>query len=1114
MDPRWNVVLEASAGTGKTSVLVGRYVNLLRAGVDPANILAITFTRKAATEMRARILHELHAAASRSEEDRRRWDALRDRLGEVAISTIDAFCLSLLHEFPLEADLEPGFGMADETETPRLMDYALDAALRAGGHVAREDPDVALVLAGVEASRLRAGLAHLLERRLVVPGTVERFLATGPIDMTPERVAQAVVERLRDLFDGVPGGFGQFLDSGPSAHPRYAMLARDLARLPRIDTGDGAAVRSLVERIREYFLTQAGEPRKRPEPPRQAYGSASARQHHLTGFGTLAPAVRDVLAAFHRDLNVVLARGAQRMFRLAEAAYRRTLEAHAVLDFSEVQIRALNLLRQMDEFAQSRYRLESRYHHVLVDEFQDTSQAQWKLISLLIQSWGEGLGLMEGAPLPPSVFVVGDRKQSIYRFRDSDVAVLGDAGRYIERLRSTGRVRASIATSFRAVPALQLFINDLCGAIKKSSGRRDAFTYEPDERFPVTPPPASGGESLDVECRSCPLGVAIGDDERASAEAVATEIARLWKTAEETVRDPRTGVARRVRPHDIAILFRSRASHREFERALEARGIPAYVYKGLGFYDADEIKDLRALLRYLADPTSDLRAAAFLRSRLAKLSDSGIRALAPDLADALVGPSTPDAMARLEAHDARMLARVRASVPEWLALVDRLPPAELIDHVLLDCAYVYEIGGRLVQARENLKKMRGLLRRIQNHGFATLGRIADHVDRLSAGDDSNATIDASNAVNLMTVHAAKGLEFPIVFLVNLTRGTGGAPPAIRVVADRGDGMPSVTVGAAMTETDEEERLKELEETKRLLYVAITRARDRLYLGAVQSETGRGVGRGSLAEIFPPSFLGILTDAARLEPAHEAIDWRVGQGQTAHRLRVCRPIAASASVDSSPSGQRRPVVAVPNAMSDDFRTFLPDDRWSWVSATSYVATGASRPRGPEPLRSTDETPRLLGLLVHRLLQFVRTRPSATREDLLSRARALLRSDERGQIDDERRLMARAVTMYQTIAQREDVARLLHGERLYELPFSLCVGSDRAQGPASSSTRRIVRGVIDCLVVHGDDRVTVLEFKTGARHPDHRAQLALYETAAASLFPHAKVDGMLVYAEGDS
>src|SRR5688572_12340918 len=128
VDPRFNVALEASAGTGKTRVLVDRYVNLLRAGVDPANILAITFTRKAAAEMRDRIMATLRTAAERGEITPSRWRELRDRTADIAISTIDAFCLSLLREFPLEADLDPGFSMADDMEVPRLIEESLDRA--------------------------------------------------------------------------------------------------------------------------------------------------------------------------------------------------------------------------------------------------------------------------------------------------------------------------------------------------------------------------------------------------------------------------------------------------------------------------------------------------------------------------------------------------------------------------------------------------------------------------------------------------------------------------------------------------------------------------------------------------------------------------------------------------------------------------------------------------------------------------------------------------------------------------------------------------------------------------------------------------------------------------
>jgi ATP-dependent helicase/nuclease subunit A len=884
VDPGNNVVLEASAGTGKTSVLVARYVNLLKGGVDPSNILAITFTRKAAAEMRERILHELRTAAARSEIDRARWVELRDRLGEIAISTIDAFCLSLLREFPLEADLDPGFDMADETEVPRLIEESLDHALRTLTALARTDPDVALVFAQLGMSRTREGLATLLDRRLVAWDALDRFLARGPSDLTSAAVCRAALDRLRAVLGGVAGGLPRFLADGPTAHPRWQLLARELSRLPDLYDAPDAQIRGLLERVGALFLTQDGKPRKggaiQPYKATHYPSEAAARRHRADVF-QLADSIKGVVFAFTRDLNVVLARGVRRMFAVALARYRQTLDERSVLDFSDVLQRALALLRRMDEFSQSRFRLEARYHHVLVDEFQDTSRAQWELVALLIQSWGEGLGLSG----QPSIFVVGDRKQAIYRFRDADASVLQEAARYIHTLRPDRNPRRAISRSFRAVPDLLELVNDVFAEISDASPGAGSFTYNEDDRFPRIETPVDVAAEPTGGGRRFPLGVIASNDLLACAVGVAREIARLLK--EDVVRDRKTGVARPARPGDIAILFRSRASHREFEQALELIGIPSYVYKGLGFFDADETKDVMALIRYLANPASDLRAAAFLRSRLVRLSDRGLATLAPRLAGALLDPDPPSVV--LGDEDARVLAQVRQSAPRWIALVDRLPPADLLDLVLAESAYAYELRGpRRPQAWENVKKMRGLVRRIQNRGYATLNRIAAHLDALTAGDESNAVLEAIEAVNLMTVHAAKGLEFPVVFVVNLAKGASGPPRPIRVIVDNED-EPSVTIGPFVSEMDEADRLREKHETRRLLYVAMTRARDRLYLSSALKDGLMNPGRGSLGEILPQS-LRVLLEHARVASPGTTIPWK-GISGTRYDFEVCEAAAA-------------------------------------------------------------------------------------------------------------------------------------------------------------------------------------------------------------------------------
>ncbi len=887
VDPANNVVLEASAGTGKTSVLVARYVNLLQRGVDPANILAITFTRKAAAEMRERILGELGDAAERSELDRSRSLDLRDRLGDIAISTIDAFCLSLLREFPLEADLDPGFDLADETEVPRLIEDALDQALRILTSQARTDPDVALVFAQLGIARTREGLASLLERRLVAWAALDRFLAYGPADLTAERVCLESADRLRAVLGAAPGGLARFLEDGPVAHQRYQLLVREILRLPELGQAGNAAFRGALDRVAAHFLTADGRARTGGviNPYRaHHYRSEGAAKRHRSGVFALAPGIADVVSAFNRDLNVVLARGVKRMFAVALAQYRQVLDERSVLDFADVLDRALELLRRMDEFSQSRFRLEARYHHVLVDEFQDTSRAQWELVALLIQSWGEGTGVTTN----PSIFVVGDRKQSIYRFRDAEAAVLQEAARHIQALRPAGDPRRSITRSFRAVPALLAFVNELFGEMADREPGGGRFTYTESDRFPTTATDTTATHNTTTDNtttdeattdntdntdrksggRRFALGMAAANDPVVCASMVADEIERILR--EDSVRDRKTGVPRRASAGDIGVLFRSRASHREFERELERRGIPAYVYKGLGFFDADETKDAMALIRFLANPVSDLRAAAFLRSRFVRLSDAALATLAPRLAGAVLDEDPPAQTPGLGDEDRRVLALARQYVPAWIAQVDRVPPAELFETILAESAYAYELRGpRRRQAWENVKKMRSLVRRIQNRGYATMPRIADHLDSLTAGDESNAVLEALDAVNLMTVHASKGLEFPIVFVVNMGKGASGPPRPVRLTVDvdaDGEQQASISVGPFVSEMDEAERQREKHETKRLLYVALTRARDRLYLASALKDGVLVPGRGSLAEVLPQSIRDLFGRAGGLATA--------------------------------------------------------------------------------------------------------------------------------------------------------------------------------------------------------------------------------------------------------
>jgi ATP-dependent helicase/nuclease subunit A len=1089
VEPEHDVVLEASAGTGKTRVLVDRYVRLIQKGVDPANILAITFTRKAAAEMRERVLAELRRRATEGAIDPSRWRALGDRIADIQISTIDAFCFGLLREFPLEAGVEPGFDIADETEMGRFGREAMDLAIRACRGLLAGDEGLRLLFARVKLPVLGRTIGGLLDRRHLAVPAVASFVARRAAGATADRAAAAYADRLRDILDGSPER-AALMDQGPAGAAEYRWLRADLAGLGAFAVPeDLPRLQQLRRRIERYFLTQAGTPRRKTAGRfrTEHFASAAARKAHDAAVSALAPGFAAAQAALESDINAVLARGLLRLLRIAVDRYEALLDDHALLDFAGMLDRSVRLLERQEEFARSRLKLQARYHHVLVDEFQDTSRLQWRLIELLIDAWGEGEGASD---TPTSIFVVGDRKQSIYRFRHAEVTLLDEAARKIAALRPGRIVRQTITTSFRAVPELLAFVNALARSIESDRTIAERFTYTERDWFPVpgvAPGALRGGEPV--------LGLVAEASMAGCAAAVAVEVERVLGSALVRTRE---GPPRPARPDDVAILFRARPGHQFFEAALEARGIRTYVYKGLGFFDAPEVQDLQALVRYLVQPDSDLRAAEFLRSRFVRLSDPGLTRLAPGFAGALAG-APPPALAALDETDRALLELARHGTARWIAQADRVPPSELVDTVLRDSAFVYEMRGRrLGQARENVKKVRGLIRRVESRGYATLTRIAEYFETLRAGEESAAVLEAEGAVNLMTMHAAKGLEFPIVFLVNLQMQGRGRAGSVNVIEHGPDGESEVSFTSGEATALEDQR--DDEELRRLLYVAATRARDRLYLAA-QIDTRGQVRRGarSLAALLPASLLAAFAQAARA--GEERVLWEPPEGRFAFKVcrgtanvRAVEPLAVAGTDDAIPDvswlkpGRQAPVAAAAVAGRDDHPPSVP---------------GASAGEFREPRPDAAAHGRLVGTLVHRLFQSD-AMPGAPDDAaaVARRAAALLRVEERVDVGDLAAVTRAAAELYVRLRRRSDVrAVLASGPVWYEVPFS----QRSAVEPGL-----VLRGVIDCLVLPAQGPPVVLEFKTGSPRPEHEAQVARYADAVREVLGVDRVETKILYA----
>jgi ATP-dependent helicase/nuclease subunit A len=533
----------------------------------------------------------------------------------------------------------------------------------------------------------------------------------------------------------------------------------------------------------------------------------------------------------------------------------------------------------------------------------------------------------------------------------------------------------------------------------------------------------------------------------------------------------------------VAILFRTRESHREFEQALERRGVPAYVYKGLGFFDADEIKDVVALLRYLAEPTSDLRAAAVLRSGFGCVSDEGLRRLAPGLARILSPSAAADAAPALDDGDTTALEIARRSMLRWCGLVDRMPPAELLDLVLDESAYSIRLRGpRMAYARENLKKIRAIIRRIQNRGYATMARIADHLDRLAVGDEPNAVIDALDAVSLMTIHAAKGLEFPIVFIVNAARGTGNRRDAIRIAGNATGDSISVAVGDYRSEADEDDAAREREETKRLLYVALTRARDRLYLSTSLKDGRVQPGRGSLAEVWPASLLDAFAGASA---GVQRVDW-TGPGGMSHRLRVV------SRAEQTP-GSRASDAESSRSIECDFESLV-----EVVPARTSVAASVNSSHDGGTALDGDGSDLLVGRLVHRLLQRFGMAADVDKDVLESTVERWLHAEAVAALAG-RDVLCDALAWFETLRRHELVREEYQtGEVFHEVPF---VFADDGQ---------ILRGAIDCLIRRRDGSILLLEFKTGRRRDEHVQQAEVYRRAVASVFPTDPIAVKVLYA----
>ncbi|HTX31984.1 MAG TPA: UvrD-helicase domain-containing protein [Solirubrobacteraceae bacterium] len=783
-----DLFLDAGAGSGKTSVLVERFARgVVEDGLDPAAILTITFTEKAAAEMRERIrlrLRELGAP-----------EAARATEGAF-ISTIHGFCARVLRTHALAVGIDPAFAVLDELEAGRLADGAFEAALI---HVAEDVPGALELIAGYGRFGLRGAIQAIhdeLRSRGERPPRLPA-LPRGPA-LEPLR------ERWQDVADRLLGELREVPEPSPRVIQAVERLARvsgiaeepwpgDLDAL-RLPGGNGAALST--EACAAYSEALA-ELRR-----------ASAHRWAERAY----PLLERLLAEF-------------------TARYERAKHEHAGLDFEDLELLCRDLLRDNDEL---RERYRQRFERVMVDELQDTNAVQLELIDMVAAG---------------KLFTVGDAQQSIYGFRHADVELFEARG---EVMAARG-ARLTLRTNFRSRPEILAVINRV-------------FERELGDRF--RPLVAGREEQLDPEPR---VELLVTDRE---ADWTAEGLAAAWRVAEARALAGRVAelLSDGVPASDVVVLTRATTDLRVYERALEERGVPTYLIGGRGYWSHPQIVDLLAYLRVLANPRDEEALYTLLASPLVGVSTDGLVLLAAVGRESARDPwwvlrDPEDRLDPVPADRDRMVGfaawaageRVVAARAGVEGLIERV-----LDHTGYDLHVLALPGGQ-----RRLANVRKLMRLGRHHAAAHGPDLRSFLElvalRSSAWipdpDQSEAPVESEglDAVRLMTIHRAKGLEFPVVCVADLGRAPRWSAPLLRVGRDGRVGLRLARPGTGRKEPAlaydalaDEERSEAAAEERRLFYVAMTRAQERLILsGAARLEKwGQGPNGVPMAWLGP------------------------------------------------------------------------------------------------------------------------------------------------------------------------------------------------------------------------------------------------------------------------
>lgn len=1114
--PGTHAAVIASAGTGKTWLLVTRIIRLLLSGVSTEHILSVTFTRKAATEMQSRLRERLYLLASCNISDLKHEleyigievdddTCIRARLlyqqllmnpYPLRTTTFHAFCHELLKRFPLEADVPAGFELLETTR--HIEEQALDAlfneaSLNPGQPLAQA---LEYLLQRCETLyALRSALREFLNHR----SDWWAYTDGQPVDFASRRI--------RDLLhissDNVPL---QQLDDTElqTALRKFSALLRknqnktslDQAEtIERVIENNSLPAETRLHELYHVFFTQKGQPRSRTLSKKfeATLGEAGAA-HFLDLNQRLSDWLNRILDELKRHhtfsfSNAWYAAGGRYLHH-----YQRIKQELRCLDFSDLEWQACQLLNRSDNAHWIQYKLDQKIKHILIDEFQDTNPTQWRLLHPILSEISSSEDEHHR-----SVFLVGDSKQSIYSFRRANPRLLTTASEWMKshlaadtyELDASRRSSMAIMDVVNATFASPYILQHMPGFHPHGTCRTSDWGRV--EIFPVIPYEKSDPETSSNALRD-PLVQPRQDTRQDPNYTDGCRVAE--KIAELIARRPLVSAGDSMRPleySDILLLIRNRTHAPSYERALRDHHIP---YTGIDrgtLLNTLEVQDILALLKILITPYDNLALAQVLRSPIFSLTDS-------DLVLVAKSPGTiwiEKLYACCEANPSMaMIAYVCEKISCWSQLADRLPVHDLLDHIFYEAdvihryleSYPPHLHASVVS---NLKRLIELALDVDSGRYPSISSFIQRLSLMRAYEDDSADSHMAGAspqhVRLMTVHAAKGLEAPIVFLLDSAHKTsparsfhtivdwpaGADVPANFLITGKKSDRDNVS-NALLEKMD---AMRESEECN-LLYVALTRARQMLFITGCEPRHG----------VDKHSWYALIHDALS-SIGHTREDGAI--------IHTC----LTADYDDKSLHEPSPLTPDISIQGMSSPIYPGSEKMGGGSLNTISPSVHSNHQ-----KSDDEYPdgrqRLRGQMIHRMLQLL---TEGVTETQIRTAITSQFSATDTMLTDELMNIARHVYTHVDFALLFDPVNYTHAYNEIPLQYSL--------------NGRTVFGFPDRIVVN-DLEVLVIDYKThinanagnlATLAEPYKQQMELYSAGVERIWPGRKVRPMLLFTQ---